>query len=205
MSPVHAFLEPLDPPPGEDPELSVPTSPEQLRQAAYDDGYERGLSEGARRRAMETGDALAQLQADIDSIAFDLHSAQSRFASTALELTREILEKTLPTLCQQGFGVEVLPLIKSTLDDLPAFDLTISVPDDLVETVRREISISGKKGAITVTALGDGEKCARAELAWSNGRVNIDLDRVTQEVLAKLQAHITRNQEQMNRSDHDGS
>ena len=203
MSPVHAFLEPLDP--AGIPGGAAAISPaEEQRKAAYDEGYERGLVEGARRRAAKTGDTLAQLQSDIDRLALDMEAAQSRVAAAALELTRDILEKTLPTLCRRGFAAEALPLIEGVLTALPSFDLTVAVPGDLVEAVRRELSVDGKAGKLTVTETDEGVDIARAELAWPNGRASIDLDRVAREMLDMLESHIAGIRVPTKRSDDDG-
>ncbi len=203
MSPVHAFLEPLNPAgtPGEAPAIDPV---EKQRKAAYDEGYEHGLVEGARRRSTEIGDTLAQLQSDIDRLALDMEAAESRVAAAALELTRDILEKTLPTLCRRGFTAEALPLIQGVLAALPSFDLTIAVPEDLVDAVRGGLSIDGKAGKLTVTQSDEGADAARAELVWPNGTAQVDLDRVAREMLDMLDSHIAGIQVPTKRSDDDG-
>ncbi len=197
MTAIHAFLEPLTPVPMESSADQPPkaSAAEALREAAYREGYEQGVVEGSRRRALETGDALAKLQVDIDVLIAETQGGELRAAAAAIALTRDIFEKILPEACKRGFATEALPLIEALLAEIPGPELTITAPAPAVESLSKALSQHADSKKLKIEEAGD--EAAAAVLSWPDGSADIDLNRMSLEILAVLDRLIAETRQEI--------
>lgn len=149
------------------------------------EAYSAGFADGQAAAASAARDHDALLAAAAEALSVECANAPQRIASEAAGALTITLERLFPALARHGFAVEAAALFLRVARETGAPSLEIFTAPGNVDLLREELRRREAPAAIAVSA-DPAMRGAKARAAWSNGGLDIDLDRATEECLAAL-------------------
>jgi flagellar biosynthesis/type III secretory pathway protein FliH len=168
----------LDPP--DEPDLIAPSftqeAVETAREAAYAEGYSRGLSQATQDRAEIASQLLAGIARRLADAEAAAREAAEASALAVAELLMNSLAALFPTLCARHGAGEVAALARTVLPALdrePRISLRVSphvLPELEAELDRLDPELRARLTVIATDAVPPGD----VRIAWQDGAAGRD-------------------------------
>jgi flagellar biosynthesis/type III secretory pathway protein FliH len=148
---------------------------EELRLAAYDQGYAAGWDDSAAALADEQRKLQAELARNLQALSFTYHEARGHLIRAIAPLLEEIATKLLPRLAREAIAPMVLDTLMPLAEDLADAPVTIVINPAAREAVEQLLA-SATGLPVTLRdepSLGEGQ----AYLLLGEIEARVDLDR----------------------------
>lgn len=174
----------IDQDPAEGPGPAVSEEQEELRLAAYEQGYGAGWDDCMRQAEREALERRAAVERRIEALNFTYHEARGALLSAVEPLLAAIAETVLPAAARAALVPMVIEQLLPLAEGIADTPLTLTVPP--ASRADFEAALEGLVlppiEIVESPALDQGQ----AEIALSSHRARIDLSAVAEGIAASI-------------------